>query len=168
MLVRVEYSGIASEWMELTEELLNSMETKRPDVVFVRIEDLYASSPDAGSFVKLNFEVFITLVQDFVRDEIRQEKSKKRHWDARSLEDIDAAGLLGNCVDIEVELRFKEICSLIDRAKEMMTPVQRRRFELYIDSGLSFRKIASIEGVHNTAVAESIHAARRKIKKLLD
>lgn len=168
MLVKVEYSGIGSEWTELTEELLNSMEARRPDVVFVRIEDLYASSPDAGNFVKLNFEVFIALVKDFVRDEIRQEKSKKRHWDDRSLEDIDAVGLLGNCVDIEAEQRFREICSLIDRAKETMTPVQRRRFELYVDSGLSFRKIASIEGVHDTAVAESIHAARKKIKKLLD
>lgn len=168
MLVKVEYSGLVSEWTELTEEFLNLMEARRPDVVIVRIEDLYVGSPDAGSFVKLDFEVFITLVKDFVRDEIRQEKSKKRHWDDRSLEDIDAAGLLGNCVDIETEQRFREICSLVDHAKETMTPVQRRRFEFYADSGLSFRKIASIEGVHNTAVAESIRAARRKIKKLLD
>lgn len=168
MLVKVEYGGLRSEWTELTEEFFDLMETRRPDVVIVRIEDLYVSSPDAGSVVKLNFEVFMTLVRDFVRDEIRQEKSKKRHWDDRSLEDIDAAGLLDNSVDIETEQYFREICNLVDHAKETMTPVQRRRFELYIDNGLSLREIASIEGVHNTAVAESIYAARKKIKKLLD
>lgn len=46
-----------------------------------------------------------------------------------------------------------------------LTEVQRRRFLLHFFQGLSYRQIASREGVHFTSVHESIEAATAKLLK---
>ncbi|MDD3393241.1 MAG: RNA polymerase subunit sigma-24 [Anaerotignum sp.] len=46
-----------------------------------------------------------------------------------------------------------------------LTQVQRRRFLLHFFQGLSYRQIASCEGVHFTSVHESIEAATAKLQK---
>lgn len=49
-----------------------------------------------------------------------------------------------------------------------LTEVQRRRFLLHFFQGLSYRQIASREGVHFTSVHESIEAATIKLKKFFE
>ncbi len=46
-----------------------------------------------------------------------------------------------------------------------LTEIQRRRFILHFVEGLSYRQIASREGVHFTSVHESIEAATAKLQK---
>lgn len=45
-----------------------------------------------------------------------------------------------------------------------MTEKQKRRFLLYFIRGMSLRKIADMEGVHFTSIAECIHRATDKLK----
>lgn len=49
-----------------------------------------------------------------------------------------------------------------------LTEVQRRRFLLHFFQGLSYRQIASREGVHFTSVHESIEAATIKLQKFFE
>jgi len=49
-----------------------------------------------------------------------------------------------------------------------LTQVQRRRFLLHFLQGLSYRQIASCEGVHFTSVRESIEAATAKLQKFFE
>ena len=49
-----------------------------------------------------------------------------------------------------------------------LTDVQRRRFFLHFFQGLSYRQIASREGVHFTSVHESIEAATAKLHKFFE
>jgi len=49
-----------------------------------------------------------------------------------------------------------------------LTEVQRRRFILHFLRGYSYRKIAAIERVFFTSVAESITAASYKLKKYFE
>lgn len=52
-------------------------------------------------------------------------------------------------------------------SSNILTEIQKRRFSLYIIEGLPIRKIAEIEHVHFTSVAESIESVMEKVKKLL-
>ena len=53
---------------------------------------------------------------------------------------------------------------LLEKALSILSDIQRRRMEMFIE-GLSFRKIAEAEGVHTQTVIESVRAAQKKIKK---
>ena len=49
-----------------------------------------------------------------------------------------------------------------------LTEVQKRRFIMHVFKNLSMRKIARIENVDFTSVRESIHSAKRKLKKFFE
>lgn len=51
-------------------------------------------------------------------------------------------------------------------ALAQLTPAQYRRFEMWAD-GLSYREIAEIEEADYSSIAESVCAARKKLKKVL-
>ena len=52
------------------------------------------------------------------------------------------------------------------KAMEVLSDTQFRRLILYAD-GMSFREIAALEGKDFSSVAESINAAKKKVRKLL-
>jgi len=49
-----------------------------------------------------------------------------------------------------------------------LTEVQKRRFIMHVFKNISMREIARIENVDFTSVRESIHSAKRKLKKLFE
>lgn len=49
-----------------------------------------------------------------------------------------------------------------------LTEIQKRRFIMHVFKNLSMREIARIENVDFTSVRESIHAAKRKLKKFFE
>jgi DNA-directed RNA polymerase specialized sigma24 family protein len=67
---------------------------------------------------------------------------------------------------IDVENAMEAAKRLLDSGD--LTEVQRRRFLLHFFQGLSYRQIASREGVHFTSVHESIEAATAKLKKFFE
>lgn len=66
----------------------------------------------------------------------------------------------------DTEKAIKAVRQLLDSGG--LTEVQRRRFLLHFFQGLSYRQIASCEGVHFTSVHESIKAATAKLQRFFD
>jgi DNA-directed RNA polymerase specialized sigma24 family protein len=66
----------------------------------------------------------------------------------------------------DTEKAIKAARQLLDSGG--LTEVQRRRFLLHFFQGLSYRQIASREGVHFTSVHESIEAATAKLQKFFE
>ena len=167
MLVKIIKNGVESEWFELTKQYHHTLLEEKPDAAMIRIEDFYPDSPDKGTLVWLEFSVFNTLARDFILDENRQAKRAGRHQDKRPLEEIGLRENQKMLASVEDEYFHQEQTDKLTDAKQKLTEVQRRRLELYIEDGLSMRKIAQKEGVHYTAVEDSIRAAFKKIKKFL-
>ena len=67
----------------------------------------------------------------------------------------------------ERDAKEKQWRELTKQALDKLTEVQRRRYIMYVVHELKVREIADIEGLHFTAVHESIQAAEKKIKKYL-
>jgi DNA-directed RNA polymerase specialized sigma24 family protein len=75
-------------------------------------------------------------------------------------------------LDVEL-IHKKDTEKAIKAARQLLdsgglTEVQRRRFLLHFFQGLSYRQIASREGVHFTSVHESIEAATAKLQKFFE
>ena len=72
-----------------------------------------------------------------------------------------------NAIDAMIEIEENEVfrCreEMIRRALKILTDTQRRRTEMYFVKGMSFRKIAEIEGIDEKAVRKSIEGAKKKI-----
>ena len=64
----------------------------------------------------------------------------------------------------------KEIKDLLESAPALagLTPTQLRRFQLFVEDGKSFREIAEIEHCKYSTVKDSVDAAKKKIKKVID
>ena len=65
-----------------------------------------------------------------------------------------------------VEHRQRKL-EMANRALEILTDVQRRRYLLYRLDGLTMRQIADMEGVVHSKIQKSIESAEKKIKKFL-
>ena len=168
MLVKIVKNGVESEWFELTKQRHRALLEDTPEAVITLIDNLYTNSPDSGTYVKLDFSLFTLLARDFVLEENRQEKMIERYHDRRSLGDISDREIQGEAMSMEEEFIQRELLANLSRAKRELTPAQRRRVRLHVEKGHSLREIAAAEGVHNTVVCESIFAALRKMKKILD
>lgn len=167
MLIKTIKNGLESEWFELTKKYHRALLKDAPEAVVFLIDDLYPNSPDNGTYVTLDFPLFTVLARDFVLEENRQLKGIDRNHDKRPLEEIPIQDVTIQMSTLEDEYLHRELLEMLEHAKDRLTPVQRRRVELYIGEGLSLREIAAREGVHNTAVEDSIRAALKKMKKFL-
>ena len=164
MLVKIIKNNVESEWFELTKAQHRELLESKPDAAIVHIEELYPGSPDRGAVVRLDFTVFTALARDFVLEENRQAKKAERYHDERPIEEISSKDYQNKVVTMEDEYERRELIYQLNAAKQMLTPVQRRRLELYIEDRCSLREIAAREGVHNTAVEDSICAAIKNLK----
>ena len=168
MLVKIIKNGVESEWFELTKKRHRTLLKDAPDAVIFLIDDLYPNSPDSGTYVTLDFSRFAVLARDFVLEENRQLKRIERNHDKRALDEIGVKDVQSRLMTMEDRHLHKELVKRLELAKRSLTPTQHRRLKLYIEDGRSLREIASVEGVHNTAIEDSIRAALKKLKKYLN
>ena len=105
-------------------------------------------------------EVYMAL-EDCRRHEQRQARSDKRHIEQSLLSDeqlIDRAekppAPMDEAISLSLDLRA---------ALPLLTEIQRRRFLLHHEHGLSFEQIAQAENRSKSTIAESIAAATGKI-----
>lgn len=169
MLVKIVKNGVESEWFKLTKAYHRTLLEDAPEAVITLIDNLYTNSPDSGTYVKLDFSLFTLLARDFVLEENRQKKQIERHHDKRSLDDISDREIQSEEeMSLEEEFIQSEQLANLRRAKQYLTPVQRRRVDLHFEEGISMRSIAAAERVQHTAVRYSIRDAIEKMKKFLD
>ena len=168
MQVKIIKDGIESEWFELTKAHHRTLLGDMPEAAIIKIEDLYPGSPDKDELVKLDFNIFTALVRDFILEENRQNRRTMRHHDKRPLEGIKVNDFQTKITTMEDIHLHSELLHQLTSAKQILTPIQLRRLKLYIEDNLSLREIATLEGVHNTTIEDSIRAALKKFKKFLD
>jgi len=167
MLVKIVRNGVESEWFELTKQQHRALLLDMPEEAIVHIEDFYPGSPDVGTLVRLEFEVFTVMARDFILVENCQKKRSERHHTNQAIEDIDPNENHALYTTIEEAFLQKERKQALHTALAGLTLTQRRRLILSLENGLSYRKIASLEGADYSSVRESIQQAKRKIREIL-
>ena len=102
-------------------------------------------------------------IMDMRRDEHANNEKQRYHY-AGSI-DAEGCSVPVNDDTPEQALLQKEFEEKRKAMLETLTPVQRRRFELYED-GFSVAEIARMEGGSYSSVRDSIDAARNRLKKI--
>ncbi len=109
-------------------------------------------------------------IEEFTKENTRLIKNadrKEGYHVQYHMEAMESKGYyLGHHVTPERILLRKEQTAEYQMALAQLTPVQLHRFEMCVE-GLSYREIADIENSNFTSIAESISAARKKLKKVL-
>ena len=166
MLIKIVQNGIESDWFQLTKKAHRELIKKKPEAAVIHIEDIHPESPDAGRVIQLDFRLFTVLTREFKLEDLKQEKRDERHVEKLRLEarPANAPELASTTLD-EQYIR-QEINELLESAPALagLTPTQLRRFQLFVESGKSFREIAEIEHCKYSTVKDSVDAAKKKIK----
>ena len=109
-------------------------------------------------------------VAEFLREDKRLTKNanrKERYHCKYHLDEMDYEGeAFAYHETPEKILLRKERDMALWKAMEVLSDTQFRRLILYAD-GMSFREIAALEGKDFSSIAESVNAAKRKVRKLL-
>lgn len=130
MLVKTSKKGIESAWVHLTAKLRDDIINDDPDWIFVKVEDIYPGSPDAGKVIKLEKSVFSVVAKDFIQEHKRQERETERHVDNREFESIKVKEFRRAQISPESRLINQETQKRLDRAMAKLTQTQRRRIHL--------------------------------------
>lgn len=136
-------------------------------ILEVTFEKISESNPD---FTAEDFEKIKELSNELYHQEAKNDY--KYHYHNTGSYDLvkDSEWLATESFEDELVIRMdtefyaEQIQKSLD---SILTPMQKRRFLLYAFSGLTFRKIAEIDGVNFSKVANSIYDAKQKIKKFL-
>jgi len=109
----------------------------------------------------------IAIMNDDARQIRNLEKREQRHT-AYHIEGILYEGNeLASDEDVADKVARDEMERFIDEwLRENLTPVQYRRFVLFMD-GLTIREVARCEGIDYSSANESIKASQKKLKKVL-
>jgi len=134
------------------------------EITFEKISD---SNPD---FTAEDFEKIKELSDELYRQETNNDCTYHHHITASYDLVEDSEWLATESFEDELIIRTdaKFYAEKIRKAIDsILTPTQKRRFLLYVINGLTFRKIAEIEGVKHNKVIKSVNEAKAKIKKNL-
>lgn len=133
--------------------------------VEITLEDYLAENP---SKTAKNFLELKALSDEIYHEQVMQENRTSRlDVSIHGLEETEVFAT----ADPDTELIHKsDTRQAMEAARQLLeseelTETQRRRFILHFFKGYSYRKIAAMEGVFFTSVAESIVAASNKLKK---
>lgn len=125
---------------------------------------------DDPNFTKEDFDKLKQLSDELYHEEEKAD-NLQAHYVKASLDDMGNDKL--PAVDgIEEEMISRDtdqayIDKFNDTVKSQLTEIQEKRLYLHCFGKLTVREIAKIEGSHYTVVAESIRAAKKKLKKFL-
>lgn len=165
--IQIINNGITSVLFTLTKKRHRELLKNQPEKVIFLIDYIYPDSPEAGTYVTLDFASFNIISREKVLEENKFKKSDQRHIENISIENIDPLSNRALYTTTEDVFFKQEQLHALRRGKETLTPIQLARLELNAEDCVSRRKIAEQEGVSHITVNESINAAIEKIKKYL-
>lgn len=131
----------------------------------------YASFRDSQSALReteVSREVYIVI------DECRRHEKRQKNFFDRYIEHSELMDetLLRRAftppLTIEEAINKEEMADALNAAIEGLPEVQRRRFVLYYEVGLTYEQIAEIEGCKRQPVSRSVERATEKIRKLME
>ena len=140
-------------------------------VLEVTFEKIAQSNP---TFTEDDFRKLKELSDDLFHDEEKAD-NLYGHYVKASLNECDEnrqPATISAEEQLIIDETVKEENSYVRKLQQaidtQLTPVQKKRLYLNCFRGMTVREIAKIEGSHYTTVAESIGAAKKKIKKNFD
>jgi len=109
-------------------------------------------------------DVFMMYFLEYRHELKKQQNRKDRHGDKRSLEDVDKRSI-SSISPVEGAVINK--LAVADVFKTVATcPAKRQRhFRMHFVEGLSYTKIAAIEGVTQCAIMQSVNLVKKRLKK---
>lgn len=137
-------------------------------VVEIKLEDYLTENP--GKTEQDFLELKALSDEIYHQQVISENRTSRLDISMNGLEETEALAT----VSLDTELIHKsDSKNAMEAVKRLLvsgdlTEVQRRRFILHFFQGLSYRQIASREGVHFTSVHESIEAATIKLQKFFE
>ena len=137
-------------------------------VVGIKLEDYLTENP--GKTAQDFLELKALSDEIYHQQVISENRTSRLDISINGLEETEALAT----VSLDTELIHKsDSKNAMEAVKQLLdskdlTEVQRRRFILHFFQGLSYRQIASLEGVHFTSVHESIEAATIKLQKFFE
>lgn len=135
----------------------------------IRIKDFYKDAIGEIEYTYVSEEVYEALVNTFRKEAHAEEMRDLRHVTADGYVEGDTEDLLmdtGESLE-DFVIRQLEIQNL-QKAMQSLTYTQRERLHLYFFEGLTYRQIGEKLGISDKSVRESIEAALKKIKKILN
>lgn len=137
-------------------------------IVEITLKDYLAENPDKT--VEDFLELKAMSDEIYHQQVIDENRTSRLDVSIDGMEETEA--LATASLDVEL-IHKKDTEKAIKAARQLLdsgglTEVQRRRFLLHFFQGLSYRQIASREGVHFTSVHESIEAATAKLQKFFE
>ncbi len=137
-------------------------------IIEISLSDYLEANPDKteqdfNELKALSDEIY--LEQDRTENRITQKTSSLEN--TKQIQDFTALTIEENYIEKldkhNIISAFKEF--LKDGS---LTEIQKRRFVMHVLKNFSMREIARIENVDFTSVRESIHSAKRKLKKFFE
>lgn len=139
------------------------------EIVEYTLDDYLSEHPDK---TETDFRALKEISDDIYLKQVQAENAQTKNNTS-----LDEAGetmlccapsaeelLISEITAQEESERHERLMELADRALDSLTDVQRRRYLLHKDEGLTMRQIAEIEGVLHSKIQKSINAAKKKIK----
>lgn len=165
--IRLYFPNYATGWKLHTRKLHRQLVENPPQSVEIRLCDYYPGLPEGSAATELvSFPVFHLIGREAILQDEAQEAAKKNHIDDREMEDYILSTEAERHLHRSAEDEFfkQEQRRELQRLLDTCTAVQRERFYLYYIYGYTFREIAAMQKCNIPSVAESIKAARKKLK----
>jgi RNA polymerase sigma factor (sigma-70 family) len=121
---------------------------------------------------RIRLEVSIE-VKELLEQSDRQTRSQRRQ-DRRHIDYVDFMDGFADAAMIDPQADIASLFCRMESYKRIYTSldqlsvIQRRRLRLYFICDLTYRQIAELEGVSQTAIEQSVKSALIKVRKLLD
>ena len=128
---------------------------------FIRFKD----GQGIGHCMEIQKSVF-DLLDSFELEDLSFLNEQERHYDLREPSDTGLQEELAT-PDVEETALKKIQYEILHKAIGTLSPVQRRRINLYFFGSFTLEEIARQEGVSTQSISRSIYKAEKNLKKLL-
>jgi RNA polymerase sigma-70 factor (ECF subfamily) len=119
-------------------------------------------------------EIEVSREMYFAIDECRKHEKRQQNFYERHIEHFDLTDealflrALAPPPSIEEALIEKELANALRVAIKKLPDIQRRRFILYHERGLTYEQIAEIEGCKKQSVCDSVRLAEKKVREKIN
>lgn len=134
-------------------------------IIEITLEDYLAENPDKS---EKDFNALKSLSDEIYLFQVRADNLQSmKNVSMNSLGEIHNPSTIlldDQYIEMQEKQHASQVISQVLK-ENLLTEIQRRRFEMYICQGFSTRQIAIREGTTQRAIVKSIHASLKKIKR---
>ena len=135
----------------------------------IRVKDFYKDAIGEIEYTYVSEEVYEALANTFRKEAHAEEMRDLRHVTKDGYVEGDTEDLLMETAESVEDYVIRQLeIKQLQKAMQQLTETQKERLQLYFFEGLTYRQIGEKLGISDKSVRESIEAALKKIKKILN